>query len=77
MEGWAWVMDIWAGAGQNGEEVAGPCRDPVRRAGGWRVSCGEEGPFGDMAWSLDGAVKLTAQGEEGRKGVAPWVDLKR
>ncbi len=32
---------------------------------------------GHYDWSLDGAGALMALGEEGRRGAAPWVDLRR
>lgn len=88
-----WKTRSCAGGGRRGEEEAGlwwgpsVWREEGQRVGvfwggrwlGFCVAVGweEVDLCGNLDWSLDVAGMLQALGEEGRRGAALWVDLKK
>lgn len=71
--GLCWGLSVWREEGQWVEVFWGVHWLGLCVVAGWE----EVDPCGNLDWSLDGAGMLLALGVEGRRGVAPWVDLER
>lgn len=79
--GWMGLEEVglWWGPSVLGEEGWGVGAFCGVNWFGFCVAAGREevDPCGNQNWSLDGAGRLSERGVEGRRGVAPWGDLKR